>query len=211
MYPDTVVKVFECNHEEADTRIPMHAALCSEDVVVAKDTDIIVLLAYAYEKCSSVKQWLMKYDKQKYANIGKLCRFRGLVICKYLPQLHAITGCNATYFYRVGKINPLKRVLKSSDCLQLLAGLGKESFDDESQLDAMKFIQTILYCGKDEEDYVSTRVRLYKKQKKKSSLTIPPDPASCKQAIIRVHYQCCYWVQCLRPVIKELPLESHGY
>ena len=54
---DTVVKVFECNHEEADIRIPMHGALCSEDVVlVAKDTDIIVLLAYAYEKCSSVKQ-----------------------------------------------------------------------------------------------------------------------------------------------------------
>ena len=100
----------------------------------------------------------------------------GPVIFKYLPQLHAITGCNTTcYFYRVGKINPLKRVLKSSNCLQLLAGLGKESFDDESQLDAMKFIQTILYCGTDEEDYVSTQVRLYKKQKQKSSLTIPPD------------------------------------
>ena len=165
----------------------MHAALCSEDVVVvAKDTDIIVLLAYAYEKCSSVKQWLLKYDKQKYANIGKICRFLGRpVICKYLPQLHAITGCDTTsYFYRVEKINPLRRVLKSSDCLQLLAGLGKESFNDEWQLDAMKFIQTILYCGTDEEDYVSTRVRLYKKQKQKSSLTIPPDPVSCKQAII---------------------------
>ena len=134
----------------------MHTALCSEDVVVvAKDTDIIVLLAYAYEKCSSVKEWLMKYDKprilyldkQKYANvnIGKICRFLGPVNCKYLPQLHAITACDTTsYFYRVGRINPLKRVLKSSDCLQLLAGMGKESFDDESQLDAMKFIQTIL-------------------------------------------------------------------
>ena len=86
------------------------------------------------------------------------------VICKYLPQLHAITGCDTTsYFYRAGTINPLKRVLKSSDCLQLLAGLGKELFDDEFQLDAMKFIKTILYCGTDEEDYVSTRVRLYKK------------------------------------------------
>ena len=48
-------------------------------------------------------------------------------------------------------------------------------------------------------------------QKRKRSLTIPPDPASCKQAIIRVHYQCYYWVQCLQPVIKELPLESHGW
>ena len=100
MSQDTVVKVFECNHEVADTLIPMHVAtLCSEDVVVvAKNTDIIFLLANAYEKCSSVKQWLMKYDKQKYANIGEICRFLGTIICKYLPQLHAITGCDTTSF-----------------------------------------------------------------------------------------------------------------
>ena len=31
---DEVTHTFECNHEEADTRVVLHAALSSEDVVL---------------------------------------------------------------------------------------------------------------------------------------------------------------------------------
>ena len=40
----------------------------------------------------------------------------------------------------------------------------------------MKFIQTVMYSGKDDESYVETRVRLYRQQATKSSLTLPPPP-----------------------------------
>ena len=48
---DEVTENFECNHEEADTRMVLHAALSSEDVVVvAAGTYVLILMIYAYSK-----------------------------------------------------------------------------------------------------------------------------------------------------------------
>ena len=44
-------------------------------------------------------------------------------------------------------------------------------------------IQTVLYNGTSKETYVETRLRLYNKQKTKNSISLPPDPLSCKQVI----------------------------
>ena len=45
----SVTKVFECNHEENDTRIIFHALQPKTDVVVClKDTDVLVLLVFPY-------------------------------------------------------------------------------------------------------------------------------------------------------------------
>ena len=45
----SVTKVFECNHEENDTRIIFHALQQKTDVVVClKDTDVLVLLVFPY-------------------------------------------------------------------------------------------------------------------------------------------------------------------
>ena len=46
---DEVTHNFECNREEADTRMVLHAALSSEDiVVVAADADILIMIIYAF-------------------------------------------------------------------------------------------------------------------------------------------------------------------
>ena len=46
---NNIAYLFSCNHEEADSRMVLHASF--EDVncvVCSKDTDAMVLLAYAY-------------------------------------------------------------------------------------------------------------------------------------------------------------------
>ena len=44
--------LFSCNHEEADSRMAPHASKSSRDVViVAKDTDVLMLLIYSYSMC----------------------------------------------------------------------------------------------------------------------------------------------------------------
>ena len=49
--PPLITHTFECNHEEADTPMLLHAALSSEDiVVVATDADVLILMLYAYSK-----------------------------------------------------------------------------------------------------------------------------------------------------------------
>ena len=63
--------IYRCNHEEADTRLVLHASLEAADVViVSKDTDVLIVLIWAYSKLSVCKTWLFKYDHDKYADIG---------------------------------------------------------------------------------------------------------------------------------------------
>ena len=103
-----------CNHEEADSRIVLLALEANSDVViVAKDTDILILLVWAYTKHNIDHTWYFKYGNEKYANIGTICAYFGEEICLSLPGFHAITGSDTTsYFYRIGKV---------SECLVFLA------------------------------------------------------------------------------------------
>ena len=91
-------ELFNCNHEEADTRLVLHASLENTNIiVVSKDTDVLVLMIWAYEKCQiSPRKWYMKYDHMKYADIGEICSFLGTKISFVLPSFHAITGCDTT-------------------------------------------------------------------------------------------------------------------
>ena len=78
-------------------------------------------------------------------------------------------------------------------------------------VECMKFIQAVVYNGKYEEDYVETRIRLYEMQKKKTSRTLPPDPNSCQQAILRAHHQAYQYVRVSNKIIKQLPLEANDW
>jgi hypothetical protein len=46
--------LYKCNHEEADTRLVLHASMENNDVVVvSKDTDVLILLVWAYKSARS--------------------------------------------------------------------------------------------------------------------------------------------------------------
>ena len=107
--------LFSCNHEEADSRIALHASKSSGDhVIVAKDTDVLILLIYSYSTCAISKEWVLKYDTNSYANIGTSCKYLGNTVSRNILQYHAITGCDTTsFFYRIGKLAHSKRSLEN--------------------------------------------------------------------------------------------------
>ena len=81
-----------------------------------------------------------------------------------MPQLYSITGCDTTsYFYKVGNVSELRRLLKDPSQISLITDLWK---DKEMHVDTINkcitFIQTVMYGGHDDEKYVETRIRLYK-------------------------------------------------
>ena len=60
----TVEMLYKCNHEEADTRLIPRAIQCRNDVViVSKETDVLLLLVWAYSSYNIAKEWYMMYDK----------------------------------------------------------------------------------------------------------------------------------------------------
>ena len=97
------------------------------------------------------------------------------------------------------------KLLKKKTGLALLDYIGKEAhLHDAAIIDATKFIQTVMYGGRNEETLVETRVRLYQGMKTNSSETLPPDPDSVKQAVLRVHYQVYYWLRCGKRIVEEI-------
>ena len=73
------------------------------------------------------------------------------------------------------------------------------------------FIETVMYGGHDDEEYVETRIRLYKRQNKKTSLSLPPDPNSCLQAVLRANHQSFQWTRCLEKNIEDIDMLKNGW
>ena len=75
-------------------------------------------------------------------------------------QCYAIIGSDATsFFYANGKINPVKRVLKKSNCLGLNECLGEnKSMCNADVKNFLTFIQTVPYDGNMYEASVITKI-----------------------------------------------------
>ena len=86
---------------------------------------------------------------------------------------YAITGSDtAAYKFSIGKVRVLKKVIKDPASTLLISKLGTTVLLSDDDIEkAMQFIQTVMYGGKIHESYVSTRVRLYKNLKTKSSVS----------------------------------------
>lgn len=90
--------------------------------------------------------------------------------------------------------------------------LGKERELNDSDIEEVKeFVWVVMYSGKENESYVATRVRLYHNMKVKSSLSLPPDLHSLKQAILRAHWQTYYWLRCTEAQVEDLSFEGCGW
>ena len=140
-----------CNHEEADTRIVYHAASSNTPaVIIAKDTDVFLLLAYAVCYQDIPPPCYMKIEANQYINMTMIHDSLGVEVCKVLPQLHALTGCDTTaYKFNVGKARILKKVLKDTSSLSSISGLGKyPELSTETMENVKLFVQTIMYSGK---------------------------------------------------------------
>ena len=100
--------LFTSNQEEekADTRIALHCSESSKRVFVkAKDTDISVLMVYAFA-----------ITFQIFGKTTSLC----------LPQFHSLIGCDTvSNFFGISKTCAFKRLLKDTYAAHLIEKLGE--------------------------------------------------------------------------------------
>ena len=182
-------------------------------VIVCEDTDVIILMVWAYVRFKVTKNRYMNYEDNKYACIKDIVDYIGDEISAFLPQIHAITGCDTTSaFFKMGKVKVLKKIQKDPDQLLLIKNVGAErTLDKETMELAAEFVRKVIYNGRPTEDYIDTWVRLYKSSGSKSTLMIPPDPDSLAQAIKRAHYQVYIWLRSNETYIKSLKYQEFGW
>ena len=73
---------------------------------------------------------------------------------------------------------------------------------------AKEFIHSVVYAGESVENYLDTGVRIYKKLKRKTSMTIPPDLDSLELAIKRAPLRTFTCLSCCKQNIQNLDLEE---
>ena len=64
LFPE--IEESRCTHEEADTRLVLHALQADTDVVVvAGDTDVLVIMVWAYHTYQVTHNWYMRIDNDR--------------------------------------------------------------------------------------------------------------------------------------------------
>ena len=68
-----------------------------------------------------------------------------------------------------------------------------------------------MYSGSEKESFLQTRIRMYDKQKIKSSFSILPDESSTYQHLKRSDLQALVWYQCTKQMIQYPSLVDRGW
>ena len=121
-----------CNHEEADTRMLLHAkdvAFSNEAIIiVSEDTDVLILAAAkAFEIGSNIYQERGNQTRTRFVNVTEIGNILATVILSCLPGLHAFTGCDSvSAFAGKGKATALKLVRRQANFQQIFSEFGEQ-------------------------------------------------------------------------------------
>lgn len=104
------VEELRCTHEEADTRIFLHAKHAADHgegtiIIRSPDSDVTILACHFQDQ---IPARLLVHKKSKtrtiFLDIPAIVQKAGVELCDALPGLHAFTGCDTTSSF-VGKGN----------------------------------------------------------------------------------------------------------
>ena len=132
-----VVPELRRNHEEAATRMVLHAKhACGKNVIHSEDTDVMILLighAHNLGKC-----YLQKGNgsKRRIVGISEIADQLERQVadgitkqeaCEAFMVLHALTGCDTvSAFSSKGKLRPMQMIVKNHIYVKTMKDIGKE-------------------------------------------------------------------------------------
>eukprot|EP00745_Piridium_sociabile_P034091 TRINITY_DN5858_c0_g1_i7.p1 TRINITY_DN5858_c0_g1~~TRINITY_DN5858_c0_g1_i7.p1 ORF type:complete len:942 (+),score=252.29 TRINITY_DN5858_c0_g1_i7:556-3381(+) len=194
-----VAQLSSAEHEEADTRMLLHAREASEQgyiqtIVVSRDTDVLVLLV-AHQPHLSLFLWMQTgTPRKKHFVPVHLINIPDLQKCSLLA-FHAITGSDSTsQFAGIGKKSAWNVFPNSA---HLLENLGSEDFPDEHVLaDAESFVCKLYSPNTQRTSTQQLRCDLFHSVKKTIE-NLPPTQDALKLHIRRSHYQALVWKRSL--------------
>jgi len=198
-----------CTHEEADTRLLLHASECGKNgmrklMIRTVDTDVVVLAIVYFSQMSISELWIaFGNGKQfRYIPVHEIVNTLGEDKSKVLHVFHAFTGCDQTSAFQGRGKNTAWATWMSSD----------ESVTEAfTQISQRPTIQDVMSAAPVLERFV---VRMYDRtsqcqnvnearkvlfaQKDRSLENIPPTNDALLQHTKRAAYQAGHcWGQCL--------------
>jgi hypothetical protein len=190
------VKIDELStdHEEADTRMLLHAAHVAASGIVyviieSNDTDVFILCLGLQNKLSShIILKFGKSDMKKCIDIHSMCTALGETICKAIIGFHCFTGCDTTSaFYGKGKVRPFTLLVSSDSSIRnAICRLGEEWELDVMSDPVEKFVCAIY--GSKESHVDAARYKLFVTNAL-GERKLPPTRDSLRLHLMRCNYQ----------------------
>ena len=204
--------LLESNHEEADSRMILHCLQTDAPniVVVARDTDVLVLLVANFGRMSCTRLWMKAgtMKKPKYVPVHDIRRELGLAdhVYEILPAFHSVTGCDTVSFFSGHSKRTEWDIFLEHN--SLLKDLGKFPTPSKQVTeDAEKFICHIYKAPS--ENCNQARIKLFSKCH--ATETLPPSSDAAKFHIERANYQGFIWREAHNPMPSLPPPTECGW
>ena len=210
-----VVPELIADHEEADTRLILHAKHASDAciyscvVIRSPDTDVAIICLRFSQRIPKLYFQTGKRNLQRIISIDLMAEVLGTDICKSLIGLHVYSGCDSTSaFYGKGKKKAYDVMKSDPKFIHCFAGLG-ESFTASSELaeDLEEF--TCKLYGDTSKDINAARYKSFCATTSEKSL--PPCKDALLQHIKRCAYQAAIHHRSLQQSINAPSPDSYGW
>lgn len=206
-----------CSHEEADTRLILHAAhaaTAGHRVVVIRspDTDVAVLaVAHSWQIPEARLLFLTgAKHRRRYVDVSVIARKLGKPFCQALPGFHALTGCDTTSaFCGKGKAAAFQLVMSSDAYQNTLQTLGSAFAPTDQLLSACERLVCAIY-GYDSDDVNEVRYALFCAKAAESS-QLPPTRDALRLHVRRANYQAGIWQRALESQPTLPHPTGHGW
>ncbi|XP_028391978.1 uncharacterized protein LOC114516648 isoform X2 [Dendronephthya gigantea] len=174
------IATLSCDHEEADTRMLLHANHASQSygniLIKSPDTDVFIIMLYFCHilQCELFFETGVN-EKTRIINVRCVQQQIGEKEGKALVGFHAYTGCDSTSsFYGRSKISTWKLVSNDETALDTLARLGDDFTVDEGIQKNLESLTCMLYGAKETESVNEARYNLFR-MGKFSDESLPPN------------------------------------
>jgi len=208
-----VTSLAPCSHEEADTRLLLHARDAVHKghrklYIRTVDTDVVVLAIAMFNQINPDELWLAFGSKAhfSYIPIHEVVHEMDPLVCKTLPIFHAFTGCDTvSAFGGRGKKTAWNTWKTFPDVNKAFENLLLMEDDiSQSSMSLLERFVVLLYDRTSDLVKVNDARKWLFTQRSRSLENIPPTQAALRQHIKRASYQANCWNMALT-LIPELP------
>ncbi|XP_071812536.1 uncharacterized protein [Apostichopus japonicus] len=194
------VPELHCTHEEADTRMLLHAKYASDmgskDIVIkSPDTDVFIIGIAMSPKLESSKLYFNtgKEEKNRTISLQAIQLDLGEETTKVMIGLHCFTGCDSTSsFYGKGKTRPLKLILDNERYRQAFQALGEAFTLTDDVISTLEDFVCKLYNMQEHSSVNDARYALFSMATRQEDI-MPPNRDALLKHSQRANYQAAIW------------------
>ena len=187
-------------------------------IIESPDTDVAVISLYQFvTNLASLDSFWFKTgmgNEQRFIPIHTLASEYGLPICRLLPAIHAITGCDSvSSLSRIGKKKAFQILQNKIDDLIDMSHFGEFpslSLECSSVVAAIQFVCFLYQENKPHSNINQLRYEIFTK-KNLSGDRLPPTLDALIFHLRRANYQTFIWKSASVPVLNLPSLIENGW